>query len=79
MTTQNVIGLAPIVRRRTASFPSRMECYFDCSQWGGGFLRIRNAGSGAVILRHSDGAMLDLQSGAVYLDSRFANQPAVKA
>lgn len=79
MTTQNVIGHAPIVRRRTASFPSRMESYFDCSQWGGGFLRIRNAGPGAVILRHSDGVMLNRQTGTVYTDSRFANQPADKA
>lgn len=62
---------APMVRRRTASFPSRMASYFDCTQWGAGFFR---PGHGAVILRHADGLMLDLSSGRVYSDSRFVNQ-----
>ena len=65
------IGAAPIVRRRTSTFPSRVAGYFDFTQWGGGFSRVANQGPGAVCINHAEGIMADIQTGRVYRDSRF--------
>lgn len=59
---------APIVRRRTSFFPCRMANFFDCSRWGGGYVRL--GGPGAVVI-NSHGQVLDLRTGEVRLDSRF--------
>lgn len=67
------IGRAPIVRRRTASFPSRMAHYWDLTQWGAGFMRT-NAPPCAVIIGHAAGLIFDPSRGLVYRDSRFANR-----
>lgn len=64
------LGHAPIVRRRTGTFPSRMMHYFDFTQWGGGLMRM-GRGPGAVILNHSSGVVADIQTGRVYVDNRF--------
>lgn len=61
---------APVVRRRTSTWPSRMANYFDCTQWGGGYFRL-GGGPGAVILNGQNGTMLDMRSGEVYHDERF--------
>ncbi len=65
------LGAAPIVRRRTATWPSRVVAYFDFSQWGGGFARATGNGPGAVCINHRQGIMADIQTGRVYCDSRF--------
>lgn len=69
--TQTTVGQAPQVMRKGCRFPFRMATFWDVSQWGAGYIR---PGSGSVILRHSDGACLDLSTGRVYTDSRFANK-----
>lgn len=66
------IGYAKLVRRRTATFPSRIALYFDFSPWGGGYLRATNNGPGAIILANEICA--DIQSGRVYHDARFEVQ-----
>ncbi len=70
--TRESLGHAPIVRRRTATFPSRMRAYFDCTAWGAGFFPASGVGPGAVVLNHRTGVCMDMQSGRVYRDSRFA-------
>ncbi len=70
---QNIIGRAPIVQRRTHTFPSRNAQYFDCTQWGGGFTRVTGA-AGAVVLDHARGILLDLRTGSVFTDSRFGTE-----
>lgn len=72
--TRETIGMAPIVCRRTATFPSRVVPYFDFTQWGGGFSRATGNGPGAVCINHKDGIMANIQSGRVYRDSRFADK-----
>lgn len=69
--TNETLGVAPIVRRRTCTFPSRMASYWDLGAWGGGFMRCRDA-PGAVVIDHAKGTMFDMRTGRVYLDSRFA-------
>lgn len=60
---------APVVRQRTATFPSRMARYFDCGQWGSGYFRT-GQGPGAVVL-NAMGVMLNIQTGEIYNDVRF--------
>jgi hypothetical protein len=67
---QNTIGVAKIVKRHAATFPSRLARYFDFTPWGGGYAKVDNVGSGAIVLR--DGVCADIQTGRVYKDSRFA-------
>ena len=59
---------APVVTRRQSAFPCRIARYFDCTQWGGGFVRVGMA-RGAVVL-HGD-TLLNLSTGEVYTDARF--------
>jgi len=61
---------ARIVKRRTPTFPSRISPYYDCTPWGGGFIRATNNGPGAVVLNNK-GEVLNLQTGEVYTDDRF--------
>lgn len=63
-----VIGHAAVTRRRTPTWPARWAAYFDCTPWGGGYVRIQGA-RGAVVL--SPGVLLDLRTGEVYQDERF--------
>jgi hypothetical protein len=63
------LGFAKIIQRRTPTFPTRWASYFDFSPWGGGYMRTANQGPGAVVL--SPGTCADIQTGRVYLDSRF--------
>lgn len=53
---------APIVRRRTPTFPSRMVSYFDFTKWGGGYMRI---GQGPGAVRLPGGLLANMQSGAI--------------
>lgn len=71
---REAIGHAPIVRRRTSTFPSRMALYWDLTPWGAGFMRASNAGQGACIINHREGIMFNMQTGHVYRDSRLANK-----
>ena len=64
---------APVVRRRTPSFPTRFASYFDCTKWGSGFFRVANQGPGAAVLNKA-GHLLNLQTGEVYLDERFVEE-----
>lgn len=68
MTTE--LGRAPIVQRNTPTFPTRRAAYFDCTAWGGGFIRI-TGGPGAVVL--SGDVLLNLSNGHVYRDPRFTS------
>lgn len=61
---------APVISRRTATWPTRMARYFDCTQWGGGYHRLQ-AARGAVVLNRTNGTMLDIDTGEVYVDERF--------
>lgn len=67
------IGHAPVVRRRTATFPSRLASYFDLTQWGGGYMRVTGVPGAAVI---KGDILVDLRSGEVYRDARFAEVAA---
>lgn len=62
---------APVVTRRGAVFPFRNGRYFDCSAVGAGFYR-PHGGTGAVILNSQNGLMLNIRSGEIYTDLRFA-------
>lgn len=64
------VSLAPIVRRRTPTWPTRWANYFDCTQWGGGYMRI-GSGPGAAVLNSTTGATMNIQNGTVYIDERF--------
>jgi hypothetical protein len=66
---------APVVRRRSHTFPSRIAGYFDCTKWGGGYYRVANQPRGATVL-NKKGECLDLQTGEVYLDARFVEETA---
>lgn len=68
--------LAPIVQCRTPTWPNRMANYFDCSQWGGGLVRLDDA-PGAITLNLATGTMLNIRTGEVYTDERFALGPDV--
>lgn len=68
MDQQQTLGFAKVVRRRTATFPSRMASYFDFTPWGGGYMRLTSA-PGAVVLKA--GICADIRSGRVYTDARF--------
>jgi len=72
--TRETLGHARIVRRRTATFPSKMCSYFDWSPWGAGFTRAQNVGPGAFVIDHGRGIMGDLQTGRVWIDSRMVNK-----
>ena len=63
------VQYAMLVRRRTATFPSRVALYFDFTPWGGGYLRATNNGPGAIVL--ADGLCADTRTGRVYHDARF--------
>ena len=67
---------APIVQRRTSTWPSRMASFFDCSQWGGGLTRLNDA-PGAIVLNRATGMMLNIRTGEIYTDARFASGPEV--
>lgn len=63
---------APIVRRRVGKHTRHA---YDCTRWGGGYILHNWRGSpppGAVVVNNSTGHTLDLQSGRVYVDGRFA-------
>lgn len=68
--TRKLLGVAPVVRRQMASFPKRVAHYFDLTQWGAGYLRVVTMPGGAVL---PGGLLLDMQTGKVWLDSRFAD------
>lgn len=68
MTDTKTLGVAPIVRRRTPTWPSRVASYFDLTQWGGGYVRT-GQGPGAVVLGGS--VLADIRTGRVYTDHRF--------
>lgn len=72
--TRESLGVARIVRQRTATFPSRVCSYFDWRPWGGGLTRAQHAGPGAFVIDSKAGIMGDLQTGAVYSDSRFVDK-----
>lgn len=63
------LGVAPIVRRRSSTFPCRMTSYFDLTQWRGGFMRVTGAPGSAVL---PGGVTFDMRTGVVSRDSRFA-------
>lgn len=54
--------LAPIVRRRTPTFPTRWANYFDLTKWGGGYIKC-GSGPGAIDL--PNGMRCELRSGTV--------------
>ena len=60
---------APVVTRRTPTFPSRNARYFDCTKYGSGYHRV-NTVPGACVL-NQQGLMLDLRTGEIYTDERF--------
>jgi len=67
---------APIVRRRVGRQTRRA---YDCTRWGGGYILHNWHGSpppGAVVINSTTGHALDLPSGRVYVDSRFASSNA---
>ncbi|UUZ75483.1 hypothetical protein LP414_27595 [Polaromonas sp. P1(28)-13] len=64
-------SFAPVVTRRGSIFPFRNGRYFDCSAWGGGLFRL-SGGPGACVLNSQTGTMLDIRSGEIYTDERFA-------
>ena len=68
MDQQETLGFAKVVRRRTATFPSRMASYFDFTPWRGGYMRVTSAPGGVVL---APGICADIRSGRVYRDARF--------
>lgn len=54
---------APMVRRRTPTWPTKWAGYFDCTQWGSGYIR-RSQSPGAVRLQGD--TLLDIRTGEVY-------------
>lgn len=72
--TVETLGHARIVRQRTATFPSRVCSYFDWRPWGGGFTRAQHVGPGGFVIDSKRGIIGNLQTGAVYSDSRFKSE-----
>lgn len=72
MTDTSTKVYAPMVRRRTPTFPSKGASYFDCTRWGAGYMRV-GGGPGAAIL-DDKGHCLDLRTGEVYVDKRFVKE-----
>lgn len=56
-----VVGKAPLVSRRTSTFPTKKALFWDATQWRGGYIRYSGA-PGAV---RWDFYQLDLRSGEV--------------
>jgi hypothetical protein len=64
---------ARIVTRRGPCFPFRNQRYFDCTPWGGGF--VSGVGvRGGVVIDDTKGLLLDLSTGEVRADARFAKE-----
>lgn len=65
---------AKTIVRRGPSFPFRNRRYFDATPWGGGYIPAEGI-PGAVVL-NDKGELLNLRSGEVYVDARFAGGAA---
>lgn len=63
---------APVVIRRSASWPCAKGPYYDLTAWKAGYVRKTNLPGAIVMPGNKEGMMLDLATGEVYKDTRFA-------
>lgn len=68
----STIGQAQLVQRRRG-FPARVGWFWDCTPYGGGFIRKTDA-PGAAVINDGDGTLVDMRSGRVYIDKRFRKE-----